>query len=584
MIEKNLNLLKKMMKENGIDFYIIPTSDFHSSEIAGAFFKGREYLSGFTGSAGTLLVTQEESFLYVDGRYFIQGEKQTEGTSIKLMKMGQPECIDMEKMFGEYTTKVVGFDGRCFASDFVEKIDNPVVTHLDLVDAVWQDRPELSHQPIYDYDVKYCGQSRLEKLEAIRADLEADCHIVTTLDDIAYIFNLRGNDITHTPVFYGYALITKTDATLYVQKGTITKELEVQLANDNIEVKEYFAVYEDVKNIEGTVLLDKKTVNYQIVSSIPGKIISQTNPSTIMKAIKNETEIANTRTAHIKDGIAMTKFMCYLKQNAGKTEMDELSLDAILTQYRQKQPDFKQLSFGTICGYEKNGALMHYSANENQFSKVEPKGLLLIDSGGQYLQGTTDTTRTFVMGEITEKQRHHFTLVFKAMNNLQHTNFLYGKTGVGLDILARGVIQAENLDYQCGTGHGVGHYLSVHEGPQGMRPFQRPGTDDVKIEAGMIITDEPGIYIENEYGIRLENELLAVNGEKNFYGQFMHFDILTMVPIDIDGIDFNILEQAEIKQLLDYQKTVYENVEPALNENEKNWYLTTMIEPIKQYL
>ena len=426
------------MIENKIDYYIVPTSDFHSSEIAGAYFQGRKYLSSFTGSAGTLVVGLEKTYLYVDGRYFIQADNQVDSSLIEIMKIGQPECVDMIDIFNQDLSKTVGFDGRCLSHKFVTTIKNKIVGDIDLIDQVWSDRPQLSKQPVYNYSIEYCGQTRKEKLAAIRQKMKADTHIITTLDDIAYLFNLRGNDIPHTPVFYSYALIDQNRANLYVQEGTVSEQLLSILEADGITIKAYDEIYEDVKNLSGTCQLDTSVVNHQLVVSFNGEIVDCPNPTQMAKAIKNPTEIANTKIAHIKDGLAMTKFMHFLKQNITTMALDELSVDEILTSYRQEQPDFKQLSFGTICAYEQNGALMHYSATPESHAKLQPSGLLLIDSGGQYLQGTIDTTRTFVLGPISEKQKHHFTLVYQAMNNLQQANFLKGKTGVGLDILARG--------------------------------------------------------------------------------------------------------------------------------------------------
>lgn len=580
MKENKLIKFQELMKKNKIDYYIVPTSDFHSSEIAGAYFQGRKYLSGFTGSAGTLLFGLEKIYLYVDGRYFIQADQQVDLSMITVMKIGQPECIDMIDIFNQDQTKVVGFDGRCVSHKFAASIKNPIVSDIDLIDQVWTDRPELSKEPVYNYSIEYCGQSRKEKLAQIRDKMNAGTHIVTTLDDIAYIFNLRGNDICHTPVFYSYALISKTQAILYLNKDSVSETLKIELEQDGVTIKDYYAIYDDAKTIEGSIQLDTSVVNHQIVSSLEGTVVDCMNPSQLLKAIKNETEISNTRIAHIKDGLAMTKFMHYLKTNIANVAMDELSADEILTGYRQEQPDFKGLSFATICAYEQNAALMHYSATKENHARLEPRGLLLIDSGGQYLQGTIDTTRTFVLGPISDVQKHHFTLVFQAMNNLQQARFLHGKTGVGLDILARGIIQQENLDYQCGTGHGVGHYLSVHEGPHGLRPVKRENDQDSIFEPGMIVTDEPGIYLAGEYGIRLENELLVTKGEKNFYGQFLHFETLTMVPIDLDGINLAMLNDKERKQLCDYHQLVYSNIEYGLNDIEKQWYQETLIAPL----
>ena len=406
---------------------------------------------------------------------------------------------------------------------------------------------------------------------------DAKYHLVTTLDDIAWIFNIRGNDVLCNPVALAYALIEKEKANLYLRKEAVSQELIDELLKDQIEVKDYFDIYEDIKNINGKVLLDTKSVNYTLVNSINiDDVIDQTNPSQLLKSIKNETEINATKDAHLHDGIAVTKFMYWLKTNVGKIEMDELSISNKLLEYRKQQPNFKDISFTTICAYRENAALMHYHPTEKQYSKVNASHLLLIDSGGQYLTGTTDITRTFVLGEITQEERKDFTIALKAMFRLQNAHFIQDvTTGANLDILARGVIYDYDLDYRCGTGHGVGHFLNVHEGPNGLRPKSLYG-HEACIVPGMITTDEPGVYEEGSHGIRHENELLCVKHTENEYGTFLKFEPITYVPFDIEGLDLNYLSNHEVQTINDYQQYTYDHLKDYLTQEEKDWYLNNL--------
>ena len=575
MINQRITKLRQLMKERGIDLYIIPTSDFHQSEYVGSYFEARHYMSGFSGSAGTLIVRQDEAYLWTDGRYFIQAEKELAGSCIQLMKMRTPGVPTIKEYIEKYPEATIGFDGRVMPYNQC-LFTNTIQANEDLVDLIWQERPELSHEEIYLYDTKYCGVSRKEKLEIIREEMkDAKYHLVTTLDDIAWIFNIRGNDVLCNPVALAYALIEKEKANLYLRKEAVSQEVIDELLKDQIEVKDYFDIYEDIKHIEGKVLLDTKSVNYALVSHIRQEnIIDQTNPSQLLKSIKNETEIKATKDAHLHDGIAVTKFMYWLKTNIGKMEMDELSISNKLLEYRKQQPNFKDISFTTICAYHENAALMHYHPTEKQYSKVEASHLLLIDSGGQYLTGTTDITRTFVLGEMTQEERKDFTIALKAMFRLQNAHFIQDvTTGANLDILARGVIYDYDLDYRCGTGHGVGHFLNVHEGPNGLRPKSLYG-HEACIVPGMITTDEPGVYVPGKYGIRTENMLICKKWQQNEYGAFLHFEPLTLVPIDLDGVDLSLFNEKEKQLLTDYQQFVYDTLSPHLNEEESAWLHT----------
>ena len=577
MIKDKLQRLRENMKAKNIFAYVIPSADFHQSEYVGSYFEARHYMSGFSGSAGTLIVREDEAYLWTDGRYFIQAEKELADSCIQLMKMRTPGVPTIKEYIEKYPEATIGFDGRVMPYNQC-LFTNTIQANEDLVDLIWQERPELSHEEIYLYDTKYCGVSRKEKLEIIREKMkDAKYHLVTTLDDIAWIFNIRGNDVLCNPVALAYALIEKEKAYLYLRKEAVSQEVIDELLKDQIEVKDYFDIYEDIKHIEGKVLLDTKSVNYALVSHIRQEnIIDQTNPSQLLKSIKNETEIKATKDAHLHDGIAVTKFMYWLKTNIGKMEMDELSISNKLLEYRKQQPNFKDISFTTICAYRENAALMHYHPTEKQYSKVEASHLLLIDSGGQYLTGTTDITRTFVLGEMTQKERKDFTIALKAMFRLQNAHFIQDvTTGANLDILARGVIYDYDLDYRCGTGHGVGHFLNVHEGPNGLRPKSLYG-HEACIVPGMITTDEPGVYVEGSHGIRHENELLCVKHTENEYGTFLKFEPITYVPFDIEGLDLNYLSNHEIASINEYQQYAFDHIKDALTQEEKNWYLNNL--------
>lgn len=579
MVKKRIEELRKLMKEHGIDLYIIPTSDYHQSEYVGEYFGGRKYMSGFTGSAGTLIVGLDEARLWVDGRYHIQAEKQTANTGITLMKMGLAGVDTINEYLEKNIDKTVGFDGRVMSYQEVLNIKNKVISNVDLVNEIWQDRPSISHEPAFIYDEKYCGESRGSKLQRLRQAMK-DCnhHIITSLDDIVWLFNIRGNDVPCNPVVLSYALINQEDAYLYVQDGVIDAKIEAILKRDCIYIKNYNDIYDDVEKLTGKVLLDKQIVNYEICRRLNCEIVNGPNPTQLFKAIKNKTEIEATKYAHIKDGVAVTKFMYWLKTNVGKIPMDEVSISDKLEEFRRAQKDFYDLSFDTICAYKENAALMHYKAEPGKCATVTNEGLLLIDSGGQYFDGTTDITRTFVLGNISDIERRDFTIALKALLRLQDANFIAGTTGPNLDLFAREMIYKYNLDYRCGTGHGVGHFLNVHEGPNGFRPKDRPGSNPMcAFEPGMITTDEPGVYIENSHGVRHENELLCVETDNNEYGQFLRFEPITMVPFDLDGLDLNLLSNHEIKQINEYHQLVFDTIAPYLTSEEKSWLQANLL-------
>ncbi len=579
------------MREAGIDIYLIPTSDFHESEYVGGHFKAREFMSGFTGSAGTLVVTQTQAGLWTDGRYFIQAEAQLKNSGIDLYKMGMKDVLSVEDFVIENIPEEgkLGIDGRVINSRLGIKLEErlkeknaSISYNRDIVDEIWEDRPALSCEPAFLLDIQYAGKSRKEKLEDLRKKLEeekADVFILTCLDDIAWLFNIRGNDIPYNPVVLSYVIITKEKGYFFVNEGVLNTEIKEAFQMDQIEIMPYDAIYDFVKQFSNTevVLLDKGKVNYAIIRNLNPdiKIIDKVNPTTLAKAVKNEVELENLRKSHLKDAVAVTKFMYWLKTKVGKEEITEITASDYLENLRREQEGFIELSFDTICAYQEHAAMMHYSASKETDVSLKSEGLLLVDSGGQYYEGTTDITRTFVLGSIEEEWKKHFTLVVKSMLNLANAKFLYGCTGLNLDILARGPLWNLGIDYRCGTGHGVGYLLNVHEAPNGFRWKHVPERNDQAIlEAGMVTTDEPGVYIEGSHGIRIENELICKKAEENEYGQFMNFEMLTYVPIDLDGIDKQYLNSTDIEQINRYHQMVYEKVSPYLNSEEREWLQT----------
>lgn len=571
---------QQLLKDKNIQFYIVPTDDDHQSETVGDYYQARAYLSGFTGSAGTLLVMQDEAYLWTDGRYFIQAAKELyEG--ITLMKSGQKGVPTLLEFLKDHVQKqdTIAFDGQTMTCQFVLDMEKEIqvpyhIECIDLMEDYWKDRPQRSCEKAFLYDIQYHGLSthqKIEKIVDVMKEHHCDAHIMTTLDDIAWTFNIRGNDIPCSPTVLAFALITLDQSYLYLQKGSYDLEMVKAFQKENVIIKEYLDIYQDARQLKGRVLLSQAHINYALYQCLDCEIVNQMNPSQMMKAIKNDVEIENSKNAHIKDGVAMTKFMYWLKKNYGKIPMDEMSISHQVLQFRQQQDLFIEPSFTTICAWKDNAALMHYHPTENQYTTLDQDGMLLIDSGGQYMDGTTDITRTFVLGHITDMQKKHFTMVLQGMLTLQNAHFLYGCTGQSLDILARSPMWSEDIDYQCGTGHGVGHLLNVHEGPQGFRYKLRSLSENITLEPGMNITDEPGIYLEGQYGIRIENELLCVKGTENEYGQFLHFEPLTFVPIDLDAVEVSLLSPKEKNWLNQYHQEVYEKISPYLTDKEKDW-------------
>ena len=584
MINNRIEKLRSLMKEKDIFAYIIPSADYHQSEYVGEFFKGREFISGFTGSAGTVVITQEKAILWTDGRYFLQAEEELSTSCVELYKMGQEnvpttfEYIENEVPSGAK----VGFDGRTISAAMgailelnLAKKNITISYEDDLLNEIWEDRPALSDAKAFLLDIKYRGEDFTSKIARVREWMRENnttTHILTSLDDIAWLFNIRGGDIKYNPVVLSYAVITLDKAILFVDENKLNDEIKTSFGEEVVEIKNYFEIYEFVKTInkEEIVLIDSNKISYSILKNIPAgvKVVNGMNPSTKFKAQKNSVEIENTKKAHIRDGVAVTKFMYWLKNNIGKIEITELSAADKITELRREQGKFIEESFGTIAGYASNGAIIHYSVTKESNTTLKDRGLFLLDSGGQYFDGTTDITRTFALGELTEEEKYHFTTVARAMIRLSDVKFLHGVNGYYLDILARGILWNEGLNYNHGTGHGVGHVLNVHEGPNG---FRLDNKESAILEEGMITTNEPGFYKAGSHGIRLENEMLCVKGEKNEFGQFMEFEPITIAPIDLDAINVELMKEDEKAYLNEYHKMVFDTVSPFLTTEETNW-------------
>ncbi|EHK2441334.1 aminopeptidase P family protein [Clostridium perfringens] len=581
-VTERLERLRKSMKDKGIDYYIIPSGDAHQSEYVCEYYRGRAYMSGFTGSAGTLLVGLEKAILWTDGRYFIQALEELKGSGIEMFKMrilGWPTLLEWLKENAK-AGETIAFDGKVFSvgeyKDFkkLEK-ENKVNIKIDedLLDEVWKERPALPEEKAFLHEVKYCGKSAKEKLREVREEMKklgANNYIIASLDDIAWLYNIRGNDVKCNPVVLSYALVKENEAYLYVDKSKLTAKMETELLNEGVTLKSYDEIGYDISNLEGKILIDPNKTSAYLYECIKDKnnIVELGNITTKFKAIKNEVELDNLRKCQVRDGVAMVKFMKWLKYNIGKIEISEISASDKLEELRSLGELFKGISFETIAGHKEHGAMMHYSSTPESDYALEPRGFLLIDSGGQYLDGTTDITRTFVLGELTEEERKDYTLVLKGHIGLMRAKFLKGTTGSALDIKAREPLWNEGIDYKCGTGHGVGFFLNVHEGPQSISPVP----NKVALEPGMIITNEPGVYREGKHGIRTENTMVVVKDTSSEeFGEFYKFETISLCPIDLAGLDISLINDEEKVWLNNYHKKVYDLLSPYLDEEEKEF-------------
>lgn len=606
MNERLLNL-RNQMKEAGVHCVVIPTSDYHNSEYVSDFFMTRKYFSGFTGSAGTLVVMPDEAALFTDGRYFIQAAKELEGSGITLMKMGEPGVPTMTEYVDQKLQQgwTLCFDGRVITSskgseleEIAKKHEGQVRFDLDLCDAAWENRPALIHHPVWILSEEYAGESVEEKLTRVREEMKkegAGVHVLASLDDIAWLYNIRGNDVECCPVVLAYTMVTRDRALLFAEEGFAAGEdtsARERMEKAGVEIYPYDRFYEMLGSVAAQatkeekasrVWIDESQVNFRVLKELQKicteegaqagtSLLNKENSTTLMKAIKNKTELKHTRRAHIRDAVAVTKFMYWLKKNIGSIPMDEVSVAEKIDGLRAQQEGFIELSFPTISAYGTNGAIIHYGAKKETCAALKPEGMLMIDSGGHYIDGTTDITRTFILGPVTPEMKKHYTLVLRAMLSMRATRFLHGCTGANLDIRAREVLWEHGLDYKHGTGHGVGNILNVHEGPQSFRWKLLPDSGKPAVfEEGMITSDEPGIYLENQYGIRIENEILCRKGEKNEYGQFMYFEDLTFVPIDLDGVELSQMSELDKERLNDYHAAVFEKLKPCFEGEELTW-------------
>nr|WP_296055918.1 aminopeptidase P family protein [uncultured Blautia sp.] len=586
-IKQKLNALRILMKEKKIDAYLVATDDFHGSEYVGDYFKCRKYITGFTGSAGTAIITQDMAGLWTDGRYFIQVADQLRDTTIELFKSGEPGVPTVHQFLNDKLEEgmCLGFDGRTVsareAEELQELLQKKHITFSvndDLIGEIWEDRPVLSCEPVMELDIRWTGKSRADKIAEIREQMkakEADTFILTSLDDIAWLLNIRGNDIHCCPVVLSYLVMMENELRLYANAAAFSEEIRSNLEADGVKIYPYDDVYSYVQTISSDkkVLLSRANVNSRLVSNIPSEvtILDEPNLTLLPKAVKNKTEMENERIAHIKDGIAVTKFIHWLKKNVTRTTITELSAAEKLYQFRSEQEHFLGDSFDPIIAYGTHAAIVHYSATEATDIPLEARGMVLADTGGHYLEGTTDITRTIVLGPVTAKEKKFFTAVLRGNLNLAAAKFKYGCTGLNLDYLARGPLWELGEDYNHGTGHGVGYLLNVHEGPNSFRWKNLPGNPAPVLEEGMITSDEPGYYLENEFGIRHENLVLCKKAEKTSFGQFMCFEPLTMVPFDLEGINPEEMTERERKLLNDYHQKVYTTISPYLDEEEKEW-------------
>ena len=596
VIQGRIEALRKEMEKAGVDYYMVPTADFHNSEYVDRYFKMREYLSGFTGSNGTLVVSKEEAGLWTDGRYFIQAEKELSGTGIRLFRMldeGVPTIQEYLKQ-NMKEGQTLGFDGRVVDTAFGRRLEKALAEkkvrlafERDLGDAVWTDRPALPCHPVTVLDEAICGKTAGEKLADVRQKMEeagADAFLLSKLDDLMWLLNIRGADVECNPVALSYAYLTKDDCFLFLQEAEVTQELKDHAAKYGVTLLPYGQVVPFLKGRKEkeTVLFDVANTGYALSRTLQekGETVEGKNPTELMKAIKNEVELSRMEEVYRKDSAAVCKFIYWLKKNVGKKKITEVTAAQYLDGLRSRIDGYLDLSFPTISGYQENAAMMHYEAEPETCKELHSEGMLLVDSGGQYVGGTTDVTRTIVLGPVSDETKEHFTAVAVGMLALTNARFLYGCTGRNLDILARQPMWNRNIDYKCGTGHGVGYILNVHEGPQGIRWRFTEGQSEAVIEAGMDVTNEPGIYIEGSHGIRTENVMVARNGVRNGDGQFMYFDTLTWVPIDLDAIDPAYMEPREIAWLNDYHAKVYEKIAPLLDEEERAW-LKEATRPVK---
>lgn len=585
-VSERIAKLRALMAEKGIDAYVVPTADFHQSEYVGEHFKARKYITGFSGSYGTAVICQDDAGLWTDGRYFFQATNELEGSGVRLMKMFVGDTPSVTEYLADKIPEggKVGFDGRVLSMDEGKEYEDALSPknisidyEEDLIDQIWEDRPPLSDKPAFFLEEKYSGESSAHKLERVRKimkDNGATVHIIAFLDDTGWLLNVRGDDIDFFPLLLSYSIVRMDSVDLYVDETKLNDRILEEFKKVNVTLHPYNDIYEDIKKLDAseTALIDPMKMNYALYKNIPCKIVEAANPTILMKAMKNDVELENIKEAHIKDGIAITKFMYWIKTRYDKEDITELSSADKLTSLRAAQEGYIRDSFEPLCAFADHAAMMHYSPSKETDVVLKEGAMFLNDTGGGYYEGSTDITRTFILGSIDQDMKKYFTAVVRAMMNLSRANFLYGCHGYNLDVLVRQPIWDLNIDFQCGSGHGVGYLGNVHEPPTGFRWYVVPSKNEHhQLEEGMVITDEPGIYEDGKFGIRIENEFIVRKGELNKYGQFMHFETITFAPIDLDGIDPEEMTKSEREWLNTYHKDVYEKIGPHLTDEEREW-------------
>lgn len=583
-IKERIHALRMAFRPNNIKAFIIPSTDPHLSEYVAPYWMSREWISGFTGSAGTAVILMDKAGLWTDSRYFLQAEKELEGSGITLYKEMLPETPSITKFLCQNLKpgESVSIDGKMFSVQQVEQMKEDLAPYQlqvnlfgDPLKNIWKDRPSMPDAPAFIYDVKYAGKSCGEKVAAIRTELKKKgifALFLSSLDEIAWTLNLRGSDVHCNPVIVSYLLVTQDEVVYFISPEKITQEVNEYLQEQQVSLRKYDEAESFLNSFTGeNILIDPKKTNYAIYSAInPAcKVVRGESPVTLLKAIRNEQEIAGIHHAMQRDGVALVKFLKWLEASVLSGKETELSVDRKLHEFRAAQPLYMGESFDTIAGYKEHGAIVHYSATEESDVTLQPKGFLLLDSGAQYLDGTTDITRTIALGELTEEEKTDYTLILKGHIALAMAKFPAGTRGAQLDVLARMPIWSHGMNFLHGTGHGVGHFLSVHEGPQSIRMNENP----IVLQPGMVTSNEPGVYKAGSHGIRTENLTLVCKDKEGMFGEYFKFETITLCPICKKGIIKEMLTAEEVKWFNDYHRTVYEKLSPSLNEEEKKWLL-----------
>lgn len=582
IIKERVNAFRAILKRNNISAFIIPSTDPHLSEYVAPHWKTREWISGFTGSAGTIVILQNSAGLWTDSRYFLQATEQLEGTGIELYKEMLPETPTITEFLCKNLNPgdTLGIEGKMFSINQVEQMQKDL-EHSEIrieilgdpINDIWVNRPQIPKEPAYVYGIEFAGKSCKDKIDSIRQELnknKSNSIFITALDEIAWTLNIRGNDVHCNPVVISYLLITQKNVFCFISNDKITNEVKQYLESQDIEIQPYEKAEAFLEEFNGgSIMLDPAKTNFAIYSAIhpSNEIIRTASPISLLKATRNDQEIAGIHEAMKQDGIALVKFLQWLEEAVPKGKETELSIDEKLTEFRSKRPLYKGKSFDTIAGYKEHAAIVHYSATPESNARLAPKGLLLLDSGAQYLNGTTDITRTIGLGELTEEEKVDYTLVLKGHIALAMAKFPFGTRGAQLDVLARTPLWEQGMNFLHGTGHGVGHFLCVHEGPQSIRMNDNP----IILMPGMVTSNEPGVYKGGKHGIRIENLTLVCKYKEGMFGEYLQFETITLCPICKKGIIKDMLSDEEIKWLNDYHQKVYETLSPELEENERSW-------------